>query len=187
MIAWVDLETTGLDERTGHLLEVAVVITDDKLKEVADFSYLVLPIGVEPNEMKMDPVVLEMHTKNRLISDVIAHGTRRYLAEQALIENVRTVLGTESMIKETPLAGSTVGFDRRWLRHHMPTFEGLFSYRSIDVSSITELAKRMAPAIYEGRPKNPYPAHRAITDVLESIGYLRYYIKTGFIGGSSVR
>lgn len=89
-------------------------------------------------------------------------------------------------LKKVPLAGSTVGFDRWWLKKHMPTLESLFSYRSIDVSSITELAERWAPTIYEGRPKaDPEKiTHRALPDTRESISILRYYRECGFVGGS---
>jgi oligoribonuclease (3'-5' exoribonuclease) len=73
-----------------------------------------------------------------------------------------------TVASQTPFAGSTVSFDRNWLREHMPKLEGLFSYRSIDVSSVTELAKRWAPKVYENRPKAG-AAHRALADVRESI------------------
>ena len=84
-------------------------------------------------------------------------------------------------LSATPLAGSTVGFDRAWLDEHMPALHGLFHYRSIDVSTITELAKRWSPGVYEGRPKAG-AAHRALADVMESISYLRYYREVGFVG-----
>ena len=82
---------------------------------------------------------------------------------------------------DVPLAGSTVGFDRRWLKRHLPSVEGLVSYRALDVSTITESAKRWAPDIYAGRPKKA-SAHRALADVRESIAYLSYYLDTGFLG-----
>ena len=33
---WVDLEMTGLDEKTHHILEVAAIITDAELKILAN-------------------------------------------------------------------------------------------------------------------------------------------------------
>lgn len=90
----------------------------------------------------------------------------------------REVLVSDST---TLLAGSTVGFDRAWLAEHMPALERLFHYRSIDVSSITELAKRWCPKVYADRPKAG-EAHRALADVKESIAYLSYYRDSGFIG-----
>jgi oligoribonuclease len=81
------------------------------------------------------------------------------------------------------LAGSTVGFDQTWIRGHMPRLAALFSHKVIDVSSITQLAKRWAPRIYEGRPSGVV-AHRVAADIIESINYLKYYRATGFIDGS---
>jgi oligoribonuclease len=73
-----------------------------------------------------------------------------------------------------PLAGSSVGHDRRFLRRYMPRLEAFFHYRIVDVSTIKELARRWypnellhAPAKREG--------HRALDDVRESLAELRYY------------
>lgn len=237
MIAWTDIESTGLDEQTGHLLEVSLVITDDELNEVAATQSLVRPVGINAADAITDDYVREMHTKNGLLdalAQVEAAGTHhRYVVEDALIEMVRGVFvgvpdvetrrcanckkydkehyqvsdvlacpqqgdptltqkqtafapKMESALKYTPLAGSTVAFDRRWLRKHMPKLEALFSYRSIDVSSITELASRWAKQIYENRPgaekTKEERAHRALDDIRESINILRYYRRVGFIG-----
>ena len=183
MIAWVDVETTGLEEREGDLLEVAIVLTDDDLREIADRNLIVQPTRMSLDCVIgfMDPNVREMHTKNGLIADLHrGYGLQKYEVQTHLID----WLSASALPDKTPLAGSTVAFDRRWLRHHMPKLEALFSYRSIDVSSLTELAKRWAPAIYEGRPKaKPEEVvHRALADVRESIAILRYYRESGFIG-----
>lgn len=90
-----------------------------------------------------------------------------------------------TLASQTPLAGSTVGFDRRWLKEHMPKLEALFSYRSVDCSSLTELAKRWAPSVYEARPRAEHAAHRALADVRESISLLRFYRDRGFVGGGN--
>jgi oligoribonuclease len=188
MIVWVDTETTGLNPMVAHahLLEVALVVTDDNLIEIAETSVLVKPIGYDIMYVveNMDPVVREMHTENGLIDELRAgKGVRRYIAENTLIDWVwHDACGPLLALKDTPLAGSTVGFDRNWLREHMPQFESLFSYRSIDVSSVTELAKRWASSIYEGRPKAEKKPHRALPDIKASIECLRYYRDKGFIG-----
>lgn len=190
MIIWVDTETTGLDERYGHLLEVAVVVTDDDLKESARMSTLTLPVGVSVDDLKMDEVVRAMHTRSGLLDALRESTVRRYEA-QANLHAFFQQAATLEELKKTPLAGSTIGFDRSWLHEHMPTIEGLFSYRSIDVSSINELASRWRPSIFEGRPGErdaqgkTISAHRAMPDILASIETLRYYRSVGFVGGAS--
>ncbi len=193
MIVWVDTETTGLDPENGNLLEVALVVTSDDLEEVAARSVIVQPIaplGLDAWREHLDPVIQDMHGKNGLL-DVIGRGDGIGLREAEVqffawvwTLDQRPYVGCFNL-KKTPLAGSTVGFDRAWLKKHMPALESLFSYRSIDVSSITELAARWAPAIYEGRPKaDPAKiAHRALPDARESISILRYYRERGFVGG----
>ena len=59
MIFFVDVETTGLEERSGHLLEVAVVATDDDLLELAYFTEVVRPVGPpvrDPLSQRLHPV-----------------------------------------------------------------------------------------------------------------------------------
>jgi oligoribonuclease len=38
MLVWVDLETTGLDDRADDILEIAAIVTDDNFNEVARWS-----------------------------------------------------------------------------------------------------------------------------------------------------
>lgn len=182
MIAWVDVETTGLDEESGRLLEVALVATDDDLKEVACRSLVVCGPALTDVTGELDDFkVFAMHHKSGLLDEVGQSTATLTHVEHELCAFVAQYVPEPG---KTPLAGSTVGFDRRWLRRHMPVLESAFSYRSIDVSSITELAKRWAPAVYEGRPKAG-AAHRALADVRDSIEYLRYYRRCGFLATPS--
>src|SRR5277367_2760321 len=78
MLVWTDIESNGLQEHGGHLLEVALVITDDDLNEVAAQSTPVQPVDVLLDEVieKMDPYVRDMHTKSGLfvgVREVVTH------------------------------------------------------------------------------------------------------------------
>jgi oligoribonuclease len=55
----------------------------------------------------------------------------------------------------------------------MPELESYFHYRNIDVSTVKELARRWAPAIFESVKKKE--THQALDDVLESIDELKHY------------
>jgi len=188
MIAWIDIESSNLDERTGHLLEVALVLTYDDLEEFSVMDVVIFPsCGVE--NLTMIPLVREMHTKNGLLAEAASVGVSAQTAEKALMEFVLSQVKAHSdssteaetvlALKKIPIGGSTIGFDRRWLRHYMPALEGMFSYRSIDVSTITELAKRWAKDIYEKRPLGD--AHRALADIRASIALLKYYRNSDFL------
>lgn len=185
MIVWVDVETSGLNESTGHLLEVAMVATDDNLVERGATSVVVKPVGLEMSDIFLPLVVREMHEKSGLLADLQKEETfRRHEGEQFLLNWLEETFGSIDDLKQIPLAGSTVDFDRRWLRHHMLKIDRLFSYRSINVSSLTELAARWEPKIYNDRPKHDKGTpHRALEDVRMSIELLRYYKRRGFVGG----
>ena len=65
------------------------------------------------------------------------------------------------------------GQDRRFMARWMPEMERYFHYRSIDVSTLKELAKRWAPEWEKKFPKST--RHEALSDIQESIEELRFY------------
>jgi oligoribonuclease len=73
-----------------------------------------------------------------------------------------------------PLCGNSIGTDRRFLARHLPAIEAHLHYRSVDVSSIKELAKRWYPTVGLDRPAKS-GQHRALNDIRNSIAELRYY------------
>lgn len=186
MIAWVDTETTGLDERKGELLEVALVVTDDELVERAATSMVVKP-GCDVTKLDVPLVVREMHEKSGLLAAVAACQEDKLAVQAKLTAWLGDTFGRIEDLRQIPLAGSTVGFDRRWLRQHMPAVDALFHYRSIDVSALTELAQRWKPTAYASRPTlEKGVAHRALDDARASIDLLRHYRRCGFVGGIAV-
>lgn len=56
---------------------------------------------------------------------------------------------------------------------YMPDLERFFHYRTIDVSTLKELARRWRPALLKGFEKRS--KHEALADIYESIDELRYY------------
>jgi len=183
VIAFIDVETTDLDERTANLLEVGIIFTDDELSEVAHCSVVVY---WHPELLAMPDVVREMHARSGLLREVEeAHMPLPLAAAFLVCECTNITVLRDFKLEETPVAGDSVGFDRRWLRHHMPQLDGLFNQHVIDVSSINQLAKRWAPALYEARPKAGPDQHRVLSDCRGSIAKLRYYRESGFIGGAS--
>ena len=55
----------------------------------------------------------------------------------------------------------------------MPSLEGFFHYRNLDVSTLKELARRWAPSVYSGFTKDS--SHLALADIRDSIAELRHY------------
>jgi len=165
---------TGLDISVDELVEVAVVVTDYDLVPVHPGFTIV----IKPDQSALDNMgdfVRNMHTESGLITE-IPNGVSLADAEYAVLEYIlKYVPGVQT----TPLAGNTIGTDRAFLAKYMPRVDGHLHYRSVDVSSIKELARHWFPRVYFNAPaKNG--GHRALADILESIRELDYYRKAVF-------
>ncbi len=82
--------------------------------------------------------------------------------------------------RSVPLCGNSIGTDRRFLALHTPEIEEYLHYRSVDVSTIKELAKRWMPETLAKAPTKT-GTHRALDDIRESIEELRFYRETMFV------
>jgi oligoribonuclease len=60
-----------------------------------------------------------------------------------------------------PLAGNSIGTDRRFLAAYLPDIENWLHYRSVHFSTIKELCRRWYPDAIEGAP-GQHTAHRAM-------------------------
>jgi oligoribonuclease len=78
-----------------------------------------------------------------------------------------------------PLCGNSIATDRRFLAAYLPDVDRFFHYRSIDVSTVKELARRWYPDAYAAAPDKT-GAHRALDDIRESVKELRHYRDTVF-------
>lgn len=165
MIVWIDTETTGLSARHERLLEVAAIATNDDLVEVARYQ-AVTDQARGLDFTKVDPYVLEMHCKNGLWGESIARGkplgdVTTTLANFILCHSVIVPAqlatpehpATVERVIAPPLGGSTVSFDREFLKEHCPAAAKLLHYHHIDITSFNEMAKRAWPSVYAARPR----------------------------------
>lgn len=166
---------TGLDLAVDELVEVAVVITDYDLTPVhPGFSIVIAP---SPTALaNMSDFVRQMHESSGLL-DELALGADLPDAEKAVLEYIVEHVPTAS---SAPLAGNTIGTDRAFLQRSMPSVDAHLHYRSVDVSSIKELARRWFPRVYFNAPEKN-GGHRALADILESIRELAYYRQAAFV------
>jgi len=171
----MDLEMTGLDPDRHVILEVAVIVTDDELDIVAEAEPLILQ-ATEDQLAEMDKVVQEMHAANGLLEEVRRSELTLAEAEQRTLKFLRHWCPNHGQV---PLCGNSIGTDRRFLARYMPQVEGWLHYRSVDVSSLKELAKRWYPEVLGAMPQKD-THHRALEDIRDSIDELRYYRETLF-------
>ena len=175
MLVWMDLEMTGLDPARHAIVEIATLITDDQLEIVAEGPDLV--VQSPPGALdQMDDVVRTMHTKSGLLAAIEASTMSLDDAGKATLEFIRQHVPESRTV---PLCGNSIGTDRRFLAQHLPDVENYLHYRSIDVSTVKELARRWYPDAYNHAPKKA-GGHRALDDIRESVAELRYYRDTIF-------
>jgi oligoribonuclease len=166
-LIWLDLEMTGLDPDTDTILEIATIVTDSDLEEVAEGPVLAIQHD-RAVLAQMDDWNTRHHTASGLVNRVLERGVPMHEAEH------RTLAFLEGLTEAgaSPMCGNSICQDRRFLARHMPDLCDWFHYRNLDVSSLKELCRRWAPQIAAGVSKEN--RHEAISDIRESIDELRY-------------
>ena len=176
---WIDLETTGLDPEAEQVLEIGLIVTDQDYNPMDVFTSLVEPMhDAETTRRFAVPFVREMHDKSGLwdqLGTVPPHTARPAQVESKAIQWLERIMAEHEFTKP-PLCGSSVGFDRGFLKVHMPTLEGYFHYRNIDVSTIKELCRRRKPEVLEALPPK-VERHRSYPDLLDTINEMKHYDK----------
>jgi oligoribonuclease len=170
MLAWMDLEMTGLDPSRHVIVEIATLITDDDLNIVAEGPDLVIH-ATDEELAGMDDVVRNMHTRSGLLPAIQASTVTLKEAGDATLAWLTEQLPD---LAKTPLCGNSIGTDRRFLAAWLPDIENRLHYRSIDVSTVKELARRWYPAAVAAAPRK-HGSHRALDDIRESVEELAYY------------
>ena len=167
-LIWIDLEMTGLDPQTDRIIEIATVITDSELNELAEGPVLA---SHQPEEVMagMDEWNTKQHGGSGLTERVRKSDIDAAAAERETLAFLRQWVGKG----DSPMCGNSICQDRRFMARLMPTLEGFFHYRNLDVSTLKELARRWAPDVYKGFNKDS--SHLALDDIRDSIAELRHY------------
>lgn len=164
---------TGLDPENDHVLEIATLVTDANLEILAEGPDLV----VHHSDAVLDamgPWCRDHHGASGLTAAVRASSVSLAEAEAATLEFLRKHCEPGKL----PLCGNTIGQDRRFIVRHMPALDRFLHYRSVDVSTIKELARRWYPGLASfGKAET----HRALDDIRESVAELRYYRSRVFV------
>lgn len=176
-LVWIDLEMTGLNPQTCHIIEIATIITSGDLDVLAEGPCCVIH---QPEHVlgTMSDAVREMHTGSGLLERVRSSHTSLTEAAEQTLARIQEFCEEGS----APLCGNSVWKDRQFLERYMPQVERYLHHRIIDVSTIKELVRRWyGPAV-------PIPDkadhHRALDDVRESIAELRHYRAHAFVSST---
>jgi oligoribonuclease len=167
-LIWIDLEMTGLDTERDYILEIATIVTDSDLNVIAEGPSLAISQSEEVLA-EMDDWNTKQHRRSGLVERVLSSSISEAQAEEMTLAFVSQYVPA----KKSPMCGSSICQDRRFLYRCMPKLEQYFHYRHVDVSTVKELAVRWSPSVAKGFKKKS--RHLALNDIHDSIAELRYY------------
>lgn len=168
-LIWLDLEMSGLDVEINRIIEIAVVITDFKLNILSKGPSLV----IHQSKLHMDAMddwCTEHHAKTGLTNEVLASNINEKHAENSVINFIKDWV----IPGESPMCGNSIGTDREFIKHYMPTLFSWFHYRNFDVSTLKMAGAWWCDKNYKKSDSNQ---HRAMFDILESINEAKYYMQ----------
>jgi oligoribonuclease len=170
VLVWLDMEMTGLDPERERVIEIATILTDGQLTEIAVGPELVIR---QPDEIlaAMD----DWNTKHHGASGLTERVRQSQISDADAEAQTIAFIDAHVSPRERPvLAGNSIHQDRRFVRRYMPALEKRLHYRMVDVSTVKELARRWYPQIVAKQPPKK-ETHRALDDIRESIDELRFY------------
>ncbi len=167
-LIWIDLEMTGLDTETDTIIEIATIVTDRHLNELAEGPDLA--IGQSKQVMDgMDEWNTRQHGESGLVDRVLQSNVSMRQAELTTLDFLSQWVDAGV----SPMSGNSICQDRRFLAREMPELERYFHYRNLDVSTLKILAQQWAPEVAAGFSKES--SHRALQDIRDSIAELVWY------------
>jgi oligoribonuclease len=167
-LIWIDLEMTGLDTQTDTIIEIATIVTDKYLAELAVGPVLAISQAAETMS-GMDEWNTRQHGQSGLVARVLESTVSVSDAERATIDFLNEWVDAGA----SPMCGNSICQDRRFLAREMPALERFFHYRNLDVSTLKILASLWAPEVSKGSQKDS--AHLALSDIRDSIEELNWY------------
>lgn len=188
-LIFCDLETTGLDQYApqGLVLELGLLaVSEPDFVEIDSYSTAIQWLPEQLDAAKMDPFVLEMHTKSGLLDEIRANpmklraqgglptrGQVQFEAGAFINRHAADAMIDERGRAEIVLCGANPDFDRRWMQVHLPDIASKFHYRNFDINSLW-LLKRW---LFGGERAKFGQAHRALADCREAVATVHKFVE----------
>ena len=169
-LLWLDMEMTGLEVSKEVIIEVACIVTDLNFRELDSFETVVKqPQSYLDN---MDAWNKEHHGKSGLTAKV-PFGMDPDMVEAKLVDMIdKHFPESKNDLKKRPiLAGNSIMQDRLFIDKYFKKLAARLHYRMVDVSSYKVIITNKFEIEYKKQN-----SHRALDDIRESIGELRFYL-----------
>lgn len=171
-IIWADLEMTGLDPKSDRILEMAMIMTDWQMNELATAEFVFKqPTSLLKRKFKAPFWQVHKDTAEALLAqNQIGVPTKK--AEAEIIALIQKRFGVKKPSGDIILAGNTIRADRQFIDKYLPKFAKYLHYRMLDVSSFKVL--------FDARYNKIFPKpeeHRALSDIRGSIAELKYFMQ----------
>lgn len=173
VLAWMDVETTGLDPRTAGLLEVACILTDLELNELpgGEFHRVIRHTEWHVKHLRRaaGEYVDAMHERTGLWGR-LPHGTGLDEVEAGLLAFIQRHAPEP---RSAALAGSSVKLDFDFTGYYLPQVADHLHYRVVDVTSVRIFLE--GNGLATSTKLDAEPAHEALADIRASIAEARDY------------
>ncbi len=167
LLAWVDVETTGLDPTEGLLLQVACILTDLEGNIISEPYEAVIHQDRDEAMNLSNDYVKEMHATTGLW-DKLATGEAPTVVDHAILEGLMLFAPEPRSIR---LAGNSVRLDLNFLERNLPKTYAHLHYRSVDVTALAYALQ--AWGVVDGKFEKR-KTHDALEDIRESIAEYRW-------------
>jgi oligoribonuclease len=181
----LDLETTGLNAGTEHILEIGMMAIDQNLESLGTWATPVWDVSTERRIGQLRlvaasapeseaAIVTSMHRRSGLFIDASMGGVPN---DEAQRNALRWLDDIGAKPQQFPLSGSTIEFDRKFLFRWMPDLDNHFHYRTVNASSFKETMKWFAPDYIPAGPKpEARKLHRVLSDCEDTRRELQWYV-----------
>jgi len=160
-LLWVDLEMTGLDPANQRIIEVAALVTNFELKEIARYESVVRqPVSVLENAEEWPKQnMAELFEKVKVAEK----------DEPTIIDELVSFIELNFPNEKAILAGNSISQDRLFIKQWWKPVDDLLHYRMFDVSSFKVWIQGVSGEEYVKKKQ-----HRALSDIEESIDELKW-------------
>ena len=120
-LVWIDLEMTGLDPSKDRIIEMAIIITDSDLNELAVGPVL----AIQQPQSLLDGMDDWNQSSSLGVRPIAARASNPRSPKQRLKPPALAFLEAHVKAGQAPLCGNTIWQDRRFLSRYMPDLERL--------------------------------------------------------------